>query len=308
MNIEALFLFLILLLGLVLCSFLGGDYKREGMTGNFTVNFKGDVKPPSQSGASNGSEIKYDNYNHFIGSSTQLANGTIFYGQEGTTAVVIPNSNGSQSLQITLLGSSNPVTFTPFTPQGNEYYAPNGETASIITDKDGKKSIMLKPLSGTPYYYYNVSGLPSTTNTSTQYYGSTGDQIQKTQYTLAYQDNSGNTLNINNNDYIDSLPKGIPKSQIPSGKEDLYILKTQIVPPVCPACPNIYNCRTSSPNLKNSNSSSNSSSNLGNFSYSNNYALPSTPFSETTFHPNYNSTNREYLPVPVLNDFSTFGM
>ena len=34
MNTEALFLFLILLLGLVLCSFLGGNCGNEGFTGN----------------------------------------------------------------------------------------------------------------------------------------------------------------------------------------------------------------------------------------------------------------------------------
>ena len=32
-------------------------------------------------------------------------------------------------------------------------------------------------------------------------------------------------------------PKGIPKNEIPEGDEDLYILKSQVVPPVCPACP-----------------------------------------------------------------------
>lgn len=30
---------------------------------------------------------------------------------------------------------------------------------------------------------------------------------------------------------------GIPMAQIPSGHEDLYILKSEIVPPVCPKCP-----------------------------------------------------------------------
>ena len=34
-----------------------------------------------------------------------------------------------------------------------------------------------------------------------------------------------------------ALPKGIPKSKIPHGQENLYILKTEVVPPVCPACP-----------------------------------------------------------------------
>ena len=38
-------------------------------------------------------------------------------------------------------------------------------------------------------------------------------------------------------DYQASLPQGIPSSQIPPGQEDMYILKSQIVPPGCPACP-----------------------------------------------------------------------
>jgi hypothetical protein len=35
--------------------------------------------------------------------------------------------------------------------------------------------------------------------------------------------------------------EGIPKSRIPPGQENLYILKSEIVPPVCPACPPV-NC------------------------------------------------------------------
>lgn len=35
----------------------------------------------------------------------------------------------------------------------------------------------------------------------------------------------------------------VSKSEIPPGKEDLYILKSQVVPPVCPKCPDvIQNC------------------------------------------------------------------
>ncbi len=39
------------------------------------------------------------------------------------------------------------------------------------------------------------------------------------------------------NEYYKKLPRGIPSNQIPNGDEDLYILKSEIVPPVCPACP-----------------------------------------------------------------------
>lgn len=34
----------------------------------------------------------------------------------------------------------------------------------------------------------------------------------------------------------------VPRSQIPTGQEDQYILKSKIVPPVCPACPPVLAC------------------------------------------------------------------
>ena len=39
--------------------------------------------------------------------------------------------------------------------------------------------------------------------------------------------------------------EGVPKSRIPPGQENLYILKSEIVPPICPACPTV-NCNNSS--------------------------------------------------------------
>ena len=35
--------------------------------------------------------------------------------------------------------------------------------------------------------------------------------------------------------------QGVPKGRIPPGQENLYILKSEIVPPICPACPTV-NC------------------------------------------------------------------
>ena len=90
--------------------------------------------------------------------------------------------------------------------------------------------------------------------------------------------------------YYDSLPQGISRNQIPKGDEDLYILKSEVVPPVCPACPQSSSCPRQEP-------------------------CPACPACarcpEPSFEckkvPNYNAGN-DYLPVPVLNDFSTFGM
>jgi len=96
-------------------------------------------------------------------------------------------------------------------------------------------------------------------------------------------------------DYYNSLPPGVPRNQIPNGQEDLYILKSQVVPPVCPACPPpVVKCDKNSDNSK---------------------CPPCPPCSrcpEPAFDckkvPNYGSFNQNYMPIPVLNSFSTFGM
>ena len=85
-----------------------------------------------------------------------------------------------------------------------------------------------------------------------------------------------------------ALPKGIAKSQIANGKEDLYILKSEVVPPVCPKCPDVRNCPRPKPCP----------------------ACPSCarcpePAFECKKVPTYSSTNSR-LPRPFLNDFSQF--
>lgn len=44
-----------------------------------------------------------------------------------------------------------------------------------------------------------------------------------------------------------ALPNGIPASEIPAGQEDLYIKKSEVVPPVCPACPSSSVCPREKP-------------------------------------------------------------
>ena len=86
-------------------------------------------------------------------------------------------------------------------------------------------------------------------------------------------------------------PQGIPGQQIAPGDEDLYILKSQVVPPVCPACPIQTACPRQEP------------------------CPPCPPCArcpEPAFEcqkvPNYKTNNSQYLPRPVLTDFSQFGM
>jgi len=123
MNTEALFLFLILLLGLVLCSFLGGNCNKESFTGNFNGNFT--VNPDDKinnsnknstiSGtpsSSNMSSTNYDNYNHYSGSSSQLTNGATFYGKNGDSVKVNMQTDGTPALTITFTQGKQPVTLT----------------------------------------------------------------------------------------------------------------------------------------------------------------------------------------------------
>lgn len=103
------------------------------------------------------------------------------------------------------------------------------------------------------------------------------------------------SLSDDNDDVLNmtQMGRGIPRSLIPPGDEDLYILKSEIVPPVCPKCPDVTVCPKGD-NAK---------------------CPPCPPCArcpEPSFEckkvPNYNRKDDTYLPRPVLSDFSQFGM
>jgi hypothetical protein len=105
-----------------------------------------------------------------------------------------------------------------------------------------------------------------------------------------------------------SSAAGIPASQILPGQEDMYILKSSVVPPVCPACPAVR-C--------NGNSNSNSNGKHGDGANNNTPAKcppcpPCARCPEPSFEckkvPNYSLSNNNALPRPVLSSFSQFGL
>ena len=84
--------------------------------------------------------------------------------------------------------------------------------------------------------------------------------------------------------------QGVSRTDIPPGQEDLYILKSEVIPPVCPACPTVSECPRQKP------------------------CPPCPPCArcpEPAFEckkvPNYITSDDRYLPRPVLSDFSQFG-
>jgi hypothetical protein len=82
----------------------------------------------------------------------------------------------------------------------------------------------------------------------------------------------------------------LPKDKIPKGDDDLYILKSQIVPPVCPKCPDVKKCDKEKecppcPAPK---------------------RCPDKPY-ECKMMPKYSDPNvSTHLPKPVLDSFGSF--
>jgi hypothetical protein len=228
---------------------------------------------------------------------------TQYYGSTGT-----PEQTGTSATSYTWAygGSAGSVTG----PGGNTaYYAqgPNGNTATGNT-ATGNTSSSYNPYyngtSSTQYYgpYGGSAGSVSGPGGNTAYYAQGQNGNTATGNTA-----TGTTSTGSSSDYYSSLPPGIPSSQIPSGQEDLYILKSQVVPPVCPACP-AYNSSSSSSSSSDQSSSNNDPSSSSTCPPCPACARCPEPSFDCKKVPNYNSIDNNYLPQPVISSFSAFGM
>jgi len=252
----------------------------------------------------------YDNYNHYNKTSYP----TIFYGPNGGTArviqtpnnntIVITNKNGTTEIYYIDKNGSSPNIST--------FYGPNGSSAKIITKSNGKKAVEITTPNGSKILYnsnnaYNYNGQDETINQYDAENNQTGSDYNSAYSAYTFNGPyggeaktitgpAGNTYSTyDSSAYYNSLPQGIPRSLIPPGQEDLYILKSQVVPPVCPKCPDlIQKCPDNFDVTK---------------------CPPCPPCArcpEPSFTcekvPNYRAFNPNTLPVPVLNDFSSFGM
>ena len=261
-----------------------------------------DTSSSSGTTSTSSSSSNYDNYNHYSGSSYP----TIFYGPNGGTARVIQTDNSS-TIVITYKNGvtdiyyiKNPNNSSSVNPTVNTYYGPNGSSAKMITTSDGKKAVSITGPNGSTVVYTedNIQNTSASADDS-QYYATTGggqySSVDSSMDTTSNTNDTNDTSNTNDYDYSNYLPPGIPKRMIPKGQEDLYILKSEVVPPVCPKCPEpIVQCPDK---------------------YDNNKIPPCPPCArcpEPAFDckkvPNYSAFNPDYMPVPVLSDFSSFGM
>ena len=363
---KPLFLFAILLLGLVLCSVLGGTCRRGGyegfssdMSGGTVVlntGVSGDTSSyslgpngtmySSSTTATNPQQSSYENYDHYSGTAYP----TTFYGPNGGTAAIV-NTNGVSAVTITdptgqtttytvngsgsnywngqngLLGYFNQTPTSTSTPTSNSnntpqqphanqpmtnqtFYGPNGGSARIFISNNGQYAIEATQPNGNTIIYtsnnsytYNYPGsMTGNTNAgepaNINYGYVTGPNGNSAGYATGPNGNTyaGYTTNTSttssSNPYSSAMPQGIPASMIPPGQEDLYILKSEIVPPVCPACPQSSACPSSKAKCQPCPAC----------------ARCPEPSFECKKVPNYSSKSNEYLPVPVLSNFSTFGM
>lgn len=293
-------------------------FKTKDANGSNQVNFTStdSTATSSNNGSSttNGSysnngpsTTNYDNYNHFDGSSYP----TVFYGPNGATARVIQTGNNN-TLVITNKNGTTEIYYINKDVSNTtvkSYYGPNGASAKIVTTSDGKQVVEITTQDGSKIIYTgdNTNSTNNQDDTINQYSAdtnTTGSDYNNAFSASTYMNPisnlisgpSGNTYSTyDTSAYTNSLPQGIPKSMIPSGQEDLYILKSQVVPPVCPVCPtpivqpsgetDVTKCPPCPPCSR----------------------CPEPSFSCAKV-PNYNAFNPDTMPVPVLNDFSSFGM
>jgi hypothetical protein len=340
---TALILFIILLLGLMLCSFLGGhNCLKEGFTADNTTGANGSEIKTATGVSGNTASIAVgpqgniytatDVSGNVSTSSLDSINQNTFYGPNGGSAKVT-NVNGTYQVTVTdAAGNTTNYTYTPPTSstdssssssstsaiQALTFYGPYGGKAQVVTGNDGNYLIRISYPSGQSIDYtvtnsyantptsqpvdatINQGGMYPSTSTSAAYYPgpngggagyATGPYGNSFGFMTGPMGNTAVASSTSSYDYSSSLPPGIPSNMIPPGQEDLYILKSEVVPPVCPACPTSSACPREE-------------------------KCPPCPACarcpEPSFEckkvPNYNAINNTYLPVPVLNDFSTFGM
>jgi hypothetical protein len=224
-------------------------------------------------------EIQYDNYNHFQGTSTP----TLFYGPNGATARVLPTANDN-TLVITNVSGTTDIYYID--KDKNAYVHPDkpGVQAKVVTNSKGQKIVVITYPDERKIVFYSkptpyMNSVDSSLNAA-----ATSDTVGG-DYSTVFTGSSSSSSSSN----------GIPRNQIPPGQEDMYILKSEIVPPICPACPapicpdkkenDIKNCPACPPCAR----------------------CPEPNF-ECKKVPSYMTMAASEMPMPMVNGYSTFGM
>ena len=236
-------------------------------------------------------------YNHSNGDKYA----PIYYGQDGATLFVMNSSNTYSLLEKDKAGNNILYMLTNRSPASSFdsvisslFYAPDGSTASV-TNNNGSYSIKTVHADGKTFYYSDT--FPTTPSMQSSIFTS----------------NPGSDTCTKNPGYSDITAPDSP--QIPFGQNDLYILKTQIVPPVCPMCPSCYSTKDKKAKSKSKSTTFYQKEEEESYPrYKKNTYNPnscptcdkidvSSPF--TPVVQDFNNTN-DSLPMPYMNSFSSF--
>lgn len=222
-------------------------------------------------------------YNPYNTTSNINKTGTITYtGPYGTSATVT-TMGGITEIAVTFRNNSSSIFYVDKNNTSGVVYVNSYGDTALINESSG--TIVVTTRYGETLTYTKVSGAVGYNDTSSVY---SSTSITNT--------NTGNTVgsvtgpNDNTLYYAD---KPVTVNSVPPGDEDLYILKSQIVPPVCPVCPPTIVKRCDK------------EKECGPCPIQ---RCPTAPF-KCVKQPDYsNEAVKQYLPIPVLSSFATFGL
>jgi len=286
MKLNSIVILIILLLGLMLLSHLAPRL-QEGLTNSGpTADLQYDVNKEEQPDTKS-NDVKS------LGSDI-IKTGTSLYGPNGEICQVLVNEKNKQYLEVRDSITKAPVYYTY--DSNDVFKGPSGSSAEVFIGRDNQPRISITDREGNTKVFA-ADGTQPDENTSNSH----SNNNRSNNNNSRSSDYHGSRMGTNNYEsvystYSSSLPTGIPASQIVPGTEDLYILKSQVVPPVCPAC-----AATTGSYKKDS---------------QDNAKCPPCPACarcpEPAFEckkvPNYKSMDGQDLPFPVFNEFTSFGM
>jgi len=214
--------------------------------------------------------------------TTSTADGTVvFYAPDGSTARVV--STGSENTLVVTTTTGQTTTYYIDTgntdPSVTVYYGENGGSAKVLSANGTKTVEIIRPDGSKVVYTTKGSA------NQIDYFDDPDTHLYAGPTAVAIQGDEGNTAVITNT----STTAGITRSQIPPGDEDLYILKSQTLVPICPRCEPVVIEKTE---------------------------CQPCPAPQRCPEPQFECTktftsrafNPATAPVPVLADFRTFGM
>jgi hypothetical protein len=218
MKLTKLHIFLILLFALILCSYYGMCSIKEGYTSSTYGNYGKYYSNlnDSEVSATNWSQGLDDKYNNpYYDKDDEFHKR---YG--GKYKNPLNDNDNDYSYQDDLNGdgknNSSNYMFSSSYKKNKNY--------DMYGDDDN-----------------NIRGRRNTIFDSVSSGAINGSMFSKSNNNNNNQNNSNNNSNTNNTDTNNTdntnNNEGVKRDQIPKGQEDLYILKSQALTPICPACP-----------------------------------------------------------------------